>query len=82
MTSNTACIKREYLGGSEEITYEDFAMNVVQDDEVGRMVAEETLKLYPEPYVYNEGDSQFIERFTALSTVELFYQLLEADPDR
>lgn len=63
MAANTAVILREYLGGSEQVTYEEFAMSIVQDDEVARMVAGEMLKSCPEPYIYNEGDSQFIERF-------------------
>lgn len=73
-------IRREFPGGSELVTFSEFAEGVVQNEEVAVEIAEQMLA-GEEPYEYNASEPEFREVFTILSRAELEEQLLQAQAE-
>jgi hypothetical protein len=73
-----AVIRREYVGGAEDVSYFAFVDDVVQDDEVARMIAEEMLKT-GEEYHYNLEEPSCYERFTIINKEVLIAQMAAED---
>lgn len=59
-------ILREYLGGSEKQTFEDFAKWTIQDNITAIEIVETMIETDGE-YTYNDDEPEFYERFTILS---------------
>lgn len=68
------CIERRYLGGTETVTFDDFATQVVQDHELAREIAAQ-LAASDEPYKWNEDSAEFYEEFRATNPGALRAQL-------
>lgn len=69
-------IRREYLGGTESLTFAEFAERVIQDDEIAEQIAEQMLRS-PEPYDHNSEEPEFFERFTVIDRDHLRRELQE-----
>ena len=63
------CIRREYLGGSEDISFDEFVRSVIQDDLVAVEIAERMLETYDEPYLDNVSEPEYMERYSIIDKV-------------
>jgi len=69
--TETACIRRAYLGGSDDVTFDQFAEIVVQDYACAAEVAETMLNDDPRPYQWNADEPEFYEEFAVIDAAEL-----------
>lgn len=60
--SAKACIKRSFLGGCERVSFAEFALRVIQDDQAAQKIARRMLEGH-DPYEYNLEEPEFYERF-------------------
>lgn len=65
------CIRREYLGGSEDISFDEFVRSVIQDDLVAIEIAERMLENPDESYIDNFSEPEFMERYTITDKILL-----------
>jgi hypothetical protein len=79
MTSDTAVIRRVFHGGSEDVSYADFAYDAVQDDQVAREIALGMLA-GDGTHTYTADElSMYFETFEILDRDELVRQMGESD---
>ena len=74
------CVLREFTGGSERVSFAEFAHHVVQERTVAEQIAH-TLLTTREPYEYNEDDPRFREVFTIVDEAALRRQLAASERD-
>ena len=74
------CLLRVYPGGSEYVTFADFAEHVVQEHDAAEEIVS-TLLRTGEPYVYNEDEPEFREVFTITDERGLRDQLAATERD-
>jgi len=60
------CIRREYTGGSEEVSVYALASTVVQDEDVTVRIVRSMLENDGGEYIYNEDEREFREVFTII----------------
>lgn len=68
------CIQRLYTGGSEDINFNDFAMDVIQEHDLAAEVAHRMLN-GDDPYQWNEDEPEFYEEFLVLDAAALRAQV-------
>jgi hypothetical protein len=66
-----ACIRRKYLGGVEDQSFDSFVESTIQDAGAAEEVASTMLVDYPHPYEYNRDEPEFYEVFEILDVEEL-----------
>lgn len=78
-TLTTPSIRREFIGGREDISLMQFCAEVVQDDDTGIEVAERLMLLGAEDGIWwNTEDYHYVERFSVVNASALQLQLKEA----
>ena len=69
--SGTICIRRKYLGGVEDQSFDNFVLSTIQDEQTAVEVAQTMLADYPEPYEWNRDEAEYYETFEILDVDEL-----------
>lgn len=73
-----ASIERKFLGGQENVTFEEFCTRVVQDYEAGMNVVQLMLA-GEDPFSWNDDDPEFYEEFRIINRDALEAQIALAD---
>jgi hypothetical protein len=73
-----ASIKRKFLGGQEDVTFEEFCTRVMQDYEAGMNVVQLMLA-GEDPFPWNEDEPEFYEEFRIINRDELEAQIALAE---
>jgi hypothetical protein len=74
------CVLREFTGGSEHVSFAEFAHHVVQERTVAEQIAH-TMLSTGEPYEYNEDEPRFREVFTIIDEAALRRQREASERD-
>ena len=69
--SGKVCIRRKYLGGTEDQSFDDFVESTIQDAQAALEVAATMINDYPSPYAYNSDEPEYYEEFEILDAEEL-----------
>lgn len=65
------CIERKFFGGSERVTFDEFARFVIQDEDEAMVIAARMLS-GQDPYPWNEGvEPEFYEEFSVIDAEAL-----------
>lgn len=63
-----ACVRREFVGGGEDLTFEAWVDTCIQDVDAACDIAQRMLDQAPDAYTENEHDPEFVEQYTILDT--------------
>lgn len=63
-----ACVRREFVGGGEDLTFEAWVGTCIQDVDAACDIAQRMLDQAPDAYTENEHDPEFVEQYTILDT--------------
>lgn len=69
------CIRRSFTGGQEDITYPEFAEDIIQDWDVAEDVADDLLAWPKQPREWNAEEPEFREVFELLDASDLKAQI-------
>jgi hypothetical protein len=76
--STDVVIERKFYGGTESVTFDDFALFVIQDDDEALTIAHRMLDGM-DPYPFNEphtgAEPEFYEEFRVLNSNKLREQI-------
>jgi hypothetical protein len=73
-------IERAYHGGTESVTFADFAEFVVQDGAMALVIARRMIN-GDDPYEYNEDEPEFYETFSVADSLELERQVAKFETE-
>jgi hypothetical protein len=65
------CIRRKYIGGVDDQSFDSFVESTIQDARVAEEVASTMLVDYPRPYEWNRDEPEYYETFEILDAEEL-----------
>lgn len=71
-----ACVRREFVGGGEDLTFEAWVGTCIQDVDAACDIAQRMLDQASDAYAENEHDPEFVEQYTILD-VETFKSELD-----
>lgn len=68
---DTLCIRRAIVGATEDVTFDDFTLDVIQDEEDAFLIGRRMLAAPDEIYVFNEDEPEYREHFTVINELAL-----------